>query len=157
MLSQARARGHHSGVASSTPLADDDPLDDEFLNTPPGLEAQPHSHSRTPSTGSEDIVSLKRKLSSCDSLKETKISKTSGGRPKAADYDDSSKALIVSAISLYRSNLSTVSAFPDMAKEAEMLGQAWRDTCTQLEIIASITPQIAKLVKSTPLFNCLHY
>lgn len=87
--------------------------------------------------------------SSFDSLKETKISRTSSGRPKAADYDDSLKALIFSAISYYRANLSSVCAFPDIATEALMLSQVWRFVCKQMDATVTITPQIAKLVKST--------
>ena len=98
-------------------------------------------------TPSNSDAALKRRPSSCESLKETKIQRTSSGRPKAADYDDSDKALIVSAISYYRTELGTVMAFPDIAKEAEMLGQVWQVACARLDIIGPITPRIAKLVK----------
>jgi Domain of unknown function (DUF6532) len=90
---------------------------------------------------------LKRRQSSFESLKETKIRRTSSGRPKAADYNDSLKALIVSAIGYYRANLSSSCAFPDIATEAEMLSEVWKFTCTRFESTAAITPQITKLVK----------
>lgn len=97
-------------------------------------------------------ISLKRRLSSSESLIETKIRRTSSGRPKAADYDDSLKALIVSAISFYRANLSSACAFPDIATEAGMLTEVWKFACKELEVeTETITPQIAKLVKSTVL------
>jgi hypothetical protein len=89
--------------------------------------------------------------------------RTSSGRPKAADYDDSMKALIISAISYYRANLSSACAFPDIASEAHMLSEVWKYSCAQVETTLAITPQIAKLVKSTSLspimavfidFNC---
>lgn len=91
--------------------------------------------------------------SSAESLKETKIRRTSGssGRPKAADYDDSDKALIISAISYYRANLSSACAFPDIGTEAEIVTKVWNFTCTELEATVSLTPRIAKLVKSTHL------
>jgi hypothetical protein len=108
--------------------------------------------SRGPScTPSSSETTLKRRASSCESLKETKIQKTSSGRPKAADYDDSDKALILSAISHYRTELGTVTAFPDNAKEAEMLGQVWQEACVRLDITGSITPRIAKLVRFSRL------
>jgi hypothetical protein len=50
-------------------------------------------------------------------------------------------------ISNYQSKISMVSAFPDNAKELEILAQVWKDVCVQLDIEAHITPQIAKLVK----------
>ena len=62
------------------------------------------------------------------------------------NYNDSDKALILLAISYYRTELATNTAFPDLAKEADMLGQAWQDACVCLDINGGITPQIAKLV-----------
>jgi hypothetical protein len=94
-------------------------------------------------------------MSSTDSLAETKIQKTSSGRPKAADYEEALKALILSAISYYRANLSSACAFPEIATEAEMLTEVWKFTCTQLETTASLTPQIAKLVRLSSLSHSL--
>ena len=109
------------------------------------------------SQSTADVAGLKRRRSSADSLVVTKILRTSsGGRPKAADYDDSLKALILSAISYYRANLSSLCAFPDIATEAEMLTQVWKFTCAQLETTASLTPQIAKLVWLSPLSLTLY-
>ena len=88
-----------------------------------------------------------------DSLIETKIARTSSGRPKAADYDESLKAVILSAISYYRANLSSACAFPDIAMEALMLTEVWKFTCMQLETTTSLTPQIAKLVRLSPLLS----
>ncbi|KAF8237061.1 hypothetical protein L208DRAFT_1249518 [Tricholoma matsutake] len=103
------------------------------------------SPSHTPLVDPEDV--LKWQASSCDSLRDLKVLKTSSGRPKAADYNDTMKALILVAISNYRSNISMVSAFPDNAKESEVLAQVWKDVCVQLDIEAHITPRIAKLIK----------
>ena len=95
-----------------------------------------------------DVVSLKRQASTSENLLETKVRRTSGGRPKTADYDESVKALIISAISYYRANLSSVRAFPDLATEQLMLSEVWKFVCNRVKAMASITPQIAKLVKS---------
>jgi Domain of unknown function (DUF6532) len=92
---------------------------------------------------------LKRRASTSDSLKEAKVRRTSSGRPKAADYDESVKAIIVSAISYYRAHLSTFRAFPDGAVEATMLSEIWKGACREFDTSIAITPQIAKLVKST--------
>ncbi|KAF8804477.1 hypothetical protein BYT27DRAFT_7225209 [Phlegmacium glaucopus] len=118
------------------------------------ISRQSRSPSCTPSIDPEDLVTLKRRAPSCDSLKELKVLRTSSGRPKAADYDDTTKALIINAISNYRSNISTVSAFPDNAREAEMLSQVWKDACVKLDIGAHITPRIAKLVNLEIDYRC---
>ena len=69
-----------------------------------------------------------------------------------ADYDDSLKALIFSAISFYKANLSSASAFPDIATEAGMLTEVWKFACKEVEVeMETITLQMAKLVKSTVL------
>jgi hypothetical protein len=137
------AQSDSSDPGDDAPHNDDlDPMDNE----------ESHNVSRGSSRGSSctpssSDTSLKRRASSCESLKETKVQRTSSGRPKAADYDDSDKALILSAISHYRTELGTDTAFPDMAKEAEMLGQVWQEACVRLDITGPITPRIAKLVK----------
>ena len=135
----------HSQHIYSTRNDDLDPMDDVSHNN------ASHGPSCTPSRGD---AALKRRASS-ESLKETKFQRTSSGRPKAADYDDSDKALILLAISHYRTELGTVTAFPDIAKGAEMLGQVWQDACMCLDISVPITPQIAKLVSFlTPASVC---
>ena len=97
------------------------------------------------------MVGLKRRPSSTNSLKETKVRRTSSGRPKAADYDDSTKAILLAAISYYRANLSSYCAFPDITTEASMLAEIWKATLKIHETSATLTPKIAKLVKSSPL------
>lgn len=104
-----------------------------------------HSPSHTPLIDPEEV--LKWWASSCDSFRDLKVLKTLSGCPKAADCNDTMKALILAAISNYQSNISMVSAFPDNAKDLEILAQVWKDACVQLDIEAHITPQIAKLVK----------
>ena len=148
---QARGRNTYARASHDDRLDTNDVAYPSPSHHEDNLDADDGSHnnkSRSPScTPSTGIVTLKRRASSCDSLKESKIHRTSSGRPKAADYDDSAKSLIVMAIARYRSNLAAVSPFPDIAKEAEMVGQVWRDACVRLDITAAITPQMAKLVK----------
>ena len=119
----------HSQHIYSTNKDDSDPMEDLSHND------ASRGPSCTPSSGD---AALKHRAS-CESLKETKFQRTSSGRPKAANYDDSDKALILLAISHYRTELGTVSAFPDITKGAEMLGQVWQDACMRLDISAPIT------------------
>ena len=73
--------------------------------------------------------------------------KTSGGRPKAGDYDDTLKRAILIAAAEFRCNISTVQAFPDSKQEHEILGIAWEEACSRIQLdVPSLTPSIAKLV-----------
>ena len=96
---------------------------------------------------SDNVVSLKRCASSSNSFKETKICRTSSGHPKTTNYDDTVKALIILAISYYRANLSSIREFPDVTMEAVMLSEV----CDRVDTTITITPYIAKLVKSCSL------
>lgn len=139
-MSQSPGRTQHTNSTNSNDLDSSDASQNDV------------SESCTPSAG--DTTLKRRRASSCDSLKEIKIQKSSSGRPKAADYDDSDKALILSAISYYRTEIGTAAAFLDIAKEAEMLGQVWQDACMHFDITVPITPRIAKLVKSSNTYVC---
>jgi hypothetical protein len=145
---QSKTHGQHMAPSSPSPNRNSNGSDDFDSLDGPSHDCHSNtsrSPSRTPLVDPEEV--LKWRASSCDSLRDLKVLKTSSGRPKAADYNDTIKALILAAISNYRSNISTVSAFPDNAKESEILAQVWKDACVQLDIEAHITPRIAKLVK----------
>ena len=95
----------------------------------------------------EDFSISKRRASSTDSLRITKMQKTSGGRPKAGDYNDTLKRAILIAAAEFRCNISTVQAFPDSEQEHEILGIAWEEACNRIQLkVPTLTPSIAKLV-----------
>jgi hypothetical protein len=78
--------------------------------------------------------------------KAQKINKH-GGRPKAADYDDVSKDIILKAATNYRILISVEEAFPNSPKELQMVKEAWRiaNEDSGSPPIA-ITPDISKIV-----------
>ena len=57
-------------------------------------------------------------------VKAKKIHRNTG-RPRAADYEDLAKDLILQAAMVYRCLLSTQDAFPDLTSEAEIVKTAW--------------------------------
>ncbi|KAJ7690981.1 hypothetical protein B0H17DRAFT_1063845 [Mycena rosella] len=73
-------------------------------------------------------------------------SSSSGGRPKAKDYDDVTQELIALAIKIYCCLLSTKHAFPDHMMELEFLRTAWKRACEQLNVAMDLTPTISKLI-----------
>ncbi|KAG6838416.1 hypothetical protein C0991_011765, partial [Blastosporella zonata] len=70
-------------------------------------------------------------------------------RPKAADYDDVSKDIILTAATIYRCLISTVNAFPDSAKELEMVKVAWVRANKDSDMVPplALTPDIGKIIK----------
>jgi hypothetical protein len=82
-------------------------------------------------------------------VKAQKINNNSG-RPKAADYDDASREIILKAASHYRVLISTREAFPDSATEIRMVKEAWMlaNKDSDLPPIA-ISPDISKIVSGT--------
>jgi len=81
-----------------------------------------------------------------------KVLKTSSGRPKASDYDDTLKRVILLAAAEFRCNVSTVQAFPDSEMEHEILGIAWEEACKRIRLdTPTLTPSIAKLVSFTSI------
>jgi hypothetical protein len=76
------------------------------------------------------------------------------GRPRAGDYDDLAKELILQAATVYRCLLSTEDAFPDLAAEAEMVKTAWGQVNNEIGLTPlRLTPDIAKIVSDHLLFR----
>ncbi|KAF8153440.1 hypothetical protein B0H34DRAFT_105753 [Crassisporium funariophilum] len=70
------------------------------------------------------------------------------GRPKASDYDDVGKEVILAAANIYRCLISTVDGFPDSATELDFVRAAWKQANDDagLQPIA-LTPAIGKIIK----------
>ena len=78
------------------------------------------------------------------------------GRPRAGDYDDLSKELILQAATVYRCLLSTEDAFPDLAAEAEMVKTAWGEVNHEIGLTPlRLTPDIAKIVSDCLLLGAI--
>ena len=79
-------------------------------------------------------------------VKAQKIT-SKAGRPRAADYDDLAKELILQAATVYRCLLSTENAFPDLTPEAEMVKVAWALVNQETGLVPlGLTLDIAKIV-----------
>jgi hypothetical protein len=103
----------------------------------------------SPGEASPDLLKTRKHRSpSAESLRDTKVAKSSSGsRPKAADFDDVSKACIAGAISFYRCLISTCTPFPDHADEIDLCHKAWAAACEEQEVELTLRPNIAKLVR----------
>ena len=87
--------------------------------------------------------------------KAQKVS-TKAGRPRATDYDDLSKELILQAATVYRCLLSTEDAFPDLAPETEMVKEAWAIVNEETGLVPlRLMPDIAKIVSGRILFRAI--
>jgi hypothetical protein len=75
-------------------------------------------------------------------------------RPKAHDYDDVAKEVILQAATIYRCLLSTENGFPELAVETELVKLAWEDANKGSGMpTLALTPDIAKIV-SRFLYFC---
>jgi uncharacterized protein DUF6532 len=69
------------------------------------------------------------------------------GRPKARDYDDVAKELILQAATIYRCLLSTENGFPELMAETELVKLAWENANKESGMRSlELTPDIAKIV-----------
>ena len=156
-MSNSRSRSRQGRRMSlyRSPTPWDDPM--EFSPSPRG---QPRSKSRSTSprqdpsrSGSpEPVIGQKRSYSPTDDglLQLAKAQKVSegGGRPKASDYDEVSKEVILRATAIYRCLVSTRNAFPTPSEEADMIKIAWNraNEETSQQVPIALTPPIAKVV-----------
>ena len=133
-MSDSRSRSqrgrHRSLYRSPTPW--DDPM--EYSPSQRG-QSKSKSHSTSPrqdpspSGSPEPVIGRKRSYSPTvyGLLQLAKAQKVSegGGRPKASDYDEVSKEVILRATAIYRCLVSTRNAFPTPSEEADMIKIAW--------------------------------
>ena len=154
-------RGRHRSLYRS-PTPWDQPM--EYSPSPRG---QSRSKSRStsprqdpsPSGSPEPVIGRKRSYSpTVDGLlqlaKAQKVSE-GGGRPKASDYDEVSKEVILRATAIYRCLVSTRNAFPTPSEEADMIKTAWNraNEETSQPVPIALTPAIAKVVRAV-LYYC---
>ena len=140
---------------------------DRDLELSPSPRGQAESKSRStsprldpsPSGSPERVLGRKRSLSPSDEglLQLAKAQKVSegGGRPKASDYDEVSKEVILRATAVYRCLVSTRNAFPTPSEEADMIKIAWNraNEETSQPVPIALTPAIAKVVGAN-LYYC---
>ncbi|KAG6806926.1 hypothetical protein H0H92_009551 [Tricholoma furcatifolium] len=148
------SENHFSG---QSPINEADRLTwGEFINSafPCG---HPDSQKRVPvvptPTPSSDSTQKRPRSESLDvenhaptKIKATKITDNTG-RPKASDYDDVGKEIILKATSFYRCLISTVNGFPESAAELAMVREAWQLATEDVGIQMGLTPDIGKIIK----------
>lgn len=125
-----------------------------WLRQTPFSESYDDNDDRTPSPDPPSVQPGEKRPRSDDSDCETeevahkahKINEKSG-RPKARDYDDVAKEIILQAATIYHCLLSTENGFPELAVETELVKVAWEDTnkASGMPTLA-LTPDIAKIV-----------
>ena len=130
------------------PDDEDDPLEDD--EDGPDLQHTPHEDSPTVQhkRKHQDLETSNSSDGEVDNRHEKaqKIN-NKAGRPRAGDYEDLAKELILQAATIYRCLLSTEDAFPDLAAEAEMVKTAWGQVNHETGLTPlRLTPDIAKIV-----------
>ena len=80
-------------------------------------------------------------------VKAQKVSER-GSCPKASNYDDVAKEVILCATATYQCLVSTSNAFPTLSEEGEMIRDAWNCANEEMsqEVPIALTPVIAKVV-----------
>ncbi|KAG5649197.1 hypothetical protein H0H81_005483 [Sphagnurus paluster] len=70
------------------------------------------------------------------------------GRPKASDYEEVAKEVILAAGNIYRCLISTIDGFPDSGTEIEFIRTAWGRANKDAGVPPmALTPSIAKIIK----------
>ena len=84
-------------------------------------------------------------------LKEKKVLQfavgyVSGGKPKAADYEDVIQALLLRAMHEYESRIVGVSPYPDSAIQSKWTKMCWKEACCVAAEEYSMTERMSKMV-----------
>ena len=71
----------------------------------------------------------------------------SGGKPKAADYEDVVQALLLRAMHEYESRIVGVNPYPDSAIQGRWTKICWKEACRVAAEDYSITERMSKMVR----------
>ena len=165
------SRIQQSSQSSPTIEVDDDDLEQSSHRHSPPREVDNqimHDPSRSPSpqTGSK----RQHNLNSSDDTNEdendekleeddahiSKAQKTSKktSRPKAGDYDEIGKELVLAAANLYRALLASQGAFPNPSKEIELIKKSWKLANSESGVNPlALTPSIVTIVSNSLLLE----
>ena len=69
-----------------------------------------------------------------------------GGKPKAADYEDVVQALLLRAMHEYESRIVGISPYPDSALQSKWTKICWKEACCVAAEDYSMTERISKMV-----------
>jgi hypothetical protein len=90
----------------------------------PARSLSPHSGSKWPHT-TDNETNSDIEVADVHVSKTPKIERKNG-RPKAGDYDDSGKELVLAAANIYRALLVSQDAFPNNSTEVRLVKKAWK-------------------------------
>ena len=80
-----------------------------------------------------------------------------GSRPKASEYTDEVKALLLRAIEYYSCSIYTVDAFPSDTKQEEFVASAWKHACDESEsqVVYILSERMKRLVRGLAHHTCV--
>jgi hypothetical protein len=115
--------------------------------------------SSSPQLGSKRPHNTDDETDSDIELADVHISKTpkiqkKNGRPKAGDYNDSGKELVLAAANIYRALLASQGAFPNTSTEMTLIKKAWKRMNEESGLKAlEITPSIVTIVSFSFIYS----
>lgn len=77
---------------------------------------------------------------------EFAVGYVSGGKPKAADYEDVVQALLLRAMHEYESRIVGVTPYPDSANQSKWTKICWKEACSVAAEDYSMTERMSKMV-----------
>jgi hypothetical protein len=142
------------GRQTPLPFDDDDSASDRAHSPDPQLLPASCSPSVQPGEKCRRSDDSDSEIEIATVHKALKINDKSG-RPKARDYDDVVKEVILQAATIYRCLLSTNNGFPELAAETELVKLAWDNANKKSKMRSlELTPDIAKIVSH---FHFCHF
>lgn len=141
---------HMARRASKKRYLDSSNEDEEDEDEAEDDEEDKNSDDNTPSSPSPNVGS-KRRRASKDANEDNPFRRAikvqaSVGRPKAADYESSVRAILSVAFSLFRGRLVTQGPYPDQMLENVWAKHSWNEACKQLTTNISFNSELLRMV-----------
>jgi hypothetical protein len=98
------------------------------------------------------VIKREHEADSDDEVFEVHVAKarktsTNAGRPKAADYEDAAREVILSAANTYRALLASQGAFPTSSEELDLAKKSWKRVNDDSGMSPmALTPDIVRIV-----------
>ncbi|KAG1732916.1 uncharacterized protein EDB91DRAFT_1151042 [Suillus paluster] len=116
-----------------------------------GADNTANDHDEVAKASSTPVVGTKRQLEDSEVLNtDPKFKKGPNGtrqRLKASDFDDITKDLLTTAMSIYRCLVVTRAPFPEtLIVETKLAKDAWREASNMAELTIQLTPSLVKMM-----------
>lgn len=132
--------------------ADDDPRRSTDAEDGPPRSSSPQSGSKRSHTTDDEGEDMDIEEPDLHVSKAPKLQKKTP-RPKAADYDEFGKELVLAAANIYRALLASQGAFPDTSTELKLIKKSWSVVNTQSGVNhLLLTPSIVTIVSNSIRF-----